>query len=352
MKRLKVDMDGLTSAFEDASWTTAYYLDLETGEVLVITEEIRSEPEEIHEETYEPEAGQDFDLAAVLRERDIPEWQQDVPLEADRVEAGEGDRYLALPGPESYQGYEDMQDFIDTVQDERLQERLERAIHGRGAFGRFKDMLAGHMRERERWFEFKEARLRERVLDWLESEGIEPILPSGPEEARQAFPPSPPPRARLIAEVLAFVQAASQLRGVMRIALIGSLTTDQPEPKDADLLVTVADDMDLASLATLGRKIQGHAQSFNRGADVFLADPRGTYLGRTCPWKRCGPGIRARCDAQHCGRRLYLHDDLGDIRLAAHLVAAPPIELWPQVLARVPVPEDVEGALLAPLRGA
>jgi len=81
------------------------------------------------------------------------------------------------------------------------------------------------------------------------------------------------------------VRAASRLPGVLRIALIGSLTTDEPDPKDADLLVTVADDADLAPLATLGRKLQGHAQSFNRGGEVFLADPRGNYLGRTCPWK-------------------------------------------------------------------
>ena len=34
-------------------------------------------------------------------------------------------------------------------------------------------------------------------------------------------------RARLIAEVLAFVQAAQRLPGVSRIALIGSLTTNK-----------------------------------------------------------------------------------------------------------------------------
>lgn len=165
-------------------------------------------------------------------------------------------------------------------------------------------------------------------------------------------PPAEEPsrRVRLIAEVLAFVGAACQLPGVVRIALIGSLTTDEPDPKDADLLVTVADDIDLAPLATLERKISGHAQSFNRGADVFLAGPRGNYLGRTCPWKRCGPGIRARCDALHCGQRLYMHDDLDTIHLAGDLIVTPAVELWPQIVARVPVPEDLEQVLLTPLR--
>ena len=58
-------------------------------------------------------------------------------------------------------------------------------------------------------------------------------------------------RARLIAEVLAFVRAAQQLPGVSRIALIGSLTTNKADPKDADLLVTVTDDTDLEPLARL-----------------------------------------------------------------------------------------------------
>src|SRR4030065_1678090 len=114
------------------------------------------------------------------------------------------------------------------------------------------------------------------------------------------------------------------------------------------MLVTVADEADLEPLAALGRKLQGHAQNIGRGGEVFLADPQGNYLGRICPWKRCGPGIRMSCDAEHCGQRLYLHADLRAIRLHKHLVAAPPIELWPQVGRRTPVPEDVEQELGTP----
>jgi hypothetical protein len=165
-------------------------------------------------------------------------------------------------------------------------------------------------------------------------------------------PPSAEPciRSRLLAEVLAFVRAARQVPGVSRIALIGSLTTQKSDPKDADLLVTVADDADLPALAQRARRLQGRAQGFNRGGDVFLTDPRGNYLGRTCPWKECVPGVRLSCDALHCGQRPYLHDDLETIRLASTLVATPPLELWPQVVVRCALPEDVERLLLTPLR--
>ena len=51
--------------------------------------------------------------------------------------------------------------------------------------------------------------------------------------------PYPGMRDRLLVGVRAFVHAARQLPGITRIALIGSLTTTKPDPKDADLLVTV-----------------------------------------------------------------------------------------------------------------
>ena len=149
--------------------------------------------------------------------------------------------------------------------------------------------------------------------------------------------------------MLAFVRAAQRLPGITRIALIGSLTTNKANPKDADLLVSVTDDTDLTSLARLTRKLQGHAQTINRGGEVFLADASNNYLGRICHWKECAPGIRMRCDALHCGRREYLHDDLETITLAQSVIAAPPLELGPEVIVRVPIPQDIEHGLLIPI---
>lgn len=149
-------------------------------------------------------------------------------------------------------------------------------------------------------------------------------------------------RTDLLEAALGFVQLAARLSEVQRVALIGSILSDRPNPKDVDLLVYVADDADLASLASAARRLQGRLQSQNRGADVFLADARRHYLGRTCSWKLCMPGVRASCDALHCGRRPHLHDDLATIRLPDSLIAAPPLELWPVVVRRCQVPADVE----------
>jgi len=156
-------------------------------------------------------------------------------------------------------------------------------------------------------------------------------------------------RAFLLSEVLRFVERARTCPGVRRIALVGSLAREENSPKDADVLVIVDEDADLAPLATAGRRLKGRAQSRNKGADIFLADPSGNYIGRTCHWRECHPGIRVACDARHCGRRPFLHDDLDDVTLNAVLVKAPPVELWPKVVRRVYIPSDVEAELLGPL---
>ena len=137
-KTLKVNLDELCSAMDDSSYEHDYYLDLETGEILFISD-------------YMDNAENDN-----LRDR----------IDEDT------ERYEQIPKAESHEGYEDMEDFIATVEDERLVELLEVAIEGKGAFRRFKNVLARYPEEGERWFRFKDDKIKERALEWLESIGI------------------------------------------------------------------------------------------------------------------------------------------------------------------------------------
>lgn len=68
-----------------------------------------------------------------------------------------------------------MEDFILTVKNEDLKEMLEAAIQGKGAFRRFKEVLSQDQNERERWFAFKHKMEKQRITDWLEGVGIEPV---------------------------------------------------------------------------------------------------------------------------------------------------------------------------------
>ena len=133
-KTLKIDLDELYDAMENSSYEVEYYLDLETGEILFVSE------------------GMDDEETGKLK-----------------IQIGEElDRYELIPKAESYEGYRDMQAFIATVEDDHLSELLEVAINGKGAFRRFKDVLLNYPEERERWFQFKDDRMKERALEWLD----------------------------------------------------------------------------------------------------------------------------------------------------------------------------------------
>jgi hypothetical protein len=155
------------------------------------------------------------------------------------------------------------------------------------------------------------------------------------------------PRPHLLEAVLAFVRAARSLPSVRRIALTGSLATDKPVPKDADVLVTIDAAVDLGPLAGLGRRLQGTAQRINLGADIFLADEAHRYIDRICHYRECFP--RVACRALSCGLRQHLNDDLQIVTLSPTLITAPPIDLWPCVVARRIVPADTHARLVAKL---
>ena len=176
--RLRIDLADLADAFDEASAEVWAFLNLDTGEVIRTTRDVRQELEAIAAELPEapPEtAAYRAAFAAALERRGAPAWMRALLWEADAVEGGLGTRFLRLPDADAHAGYTDMATFIETVASARLRERLAAAIRGRGAFRRFKDVLAGHPEERERWFAFKDGRVRERVRDWLASAGIAPI---------------------------------------------------------------------------------------------------------------------------------------------------------------------------------
>ena len=176
MKRqVNVDLDELAIALDTDFSELHQYLDLETGRIIPIMQEISWELEEIYEEIYDEDGNRVVTLEDYLQRRDDPDWQKEMMLEADRVEQGYGTRYIRVERDDPYGDYRDMERFIGTVEDSHLRERLWNAIRGRGAFRRFKDLLARHPQVEEAWFEFKDARLQKRVANWLAYHEIEPV---------------------------------------------------------------------------------------------------------------------------------------------------------------------------------
>ncbi len=346
MRKLKVDLTALEFAIEDVSGVATYYLDITNGAVIKVRTEVRRMWARIYDELSRQSNLSNADFAAMFAQAARGEITPAALQTVHNLEMGLGQRALRVPRADSRRSYEDIETFIATVTDESFRETLTQALGGQGAFRRFKETLASDRHERERWFRFRNNQMRQRVVEWLAAYEIDPLL--GSEHVPESD--EPPMRTLLLREMAEVVCALKRAPGVTRIAMIGSLATTVETPRDADLLVSVDNEVNLATLARLGRRWRAFVQSLHCSGDIFLADNRENYLGRTCPWKDCGLDHNPHCDARHCGRRHYLHDDLNTIRLSRQVTLTPPVELWPEIVLRVPVPQDVTDILIRSLQ--
>jgi len=133
-----VDLDMLSTEMEsDGSWSSGGYVDLRTGEVY----------------------GESATDAVLVGE--------DVAIDLDE----EPDRWLRFDSIGSRAGWQDMADCAQRLRDARLRERLELAIHGTGAFRRFRDLV--HDEElAEQWYAFSTDRRLGRAREFLAGGGI------------------------------------------------------------------------------------------------------------------------------------------------------------------------------------
>jgi len=308
-RTIHVNMNDLEPAFEWRDNPFSYFLDTESGNCVVL-----------------PGYGYDAEMA------------EEMKAEVELVESAPPGRFLPLGSrydPDLRPSIDEAREFVVDVDNERFRARLHGALgQRRGAFRRFLDVLHEEAGEVEHWHHFRRLRLRENIAAYLAAEGLSVTY-----DALPPFQRRNESRRHLLEGPAAFVDRVKRIHGVERIALIGSLASSKSEPNDVDLLLTIATRNIVPQIAAAGRKLKGHAQRINRGADVFLADSDGAYLGRTCPWRECEPGLRIGCEAQHCGT--YLYDDLQVVELSQQMVASPPLEIWPAVVVRQDIPADV-----------
>jgi hypothetical protein len=84
------------------------------------------------------------------------------PVELDEL------ALICIEPQPSYVWYQDMVDFVDGISDERAGRSLARAIEGRGAFRRFKDILHEDFPLLlPTWYAFRDRRAQRRAVEWL-----------------------------------------------------------------------------------------------------------------------------------------------------------------------------------------
>jgi hypothetical protein len=171
--KLPIDLNELAVAMDDNSWEHHYYLDLTSGEVTLVSDEMHIDLEAIYEEALDEYGQERMPIAEAIEQATVSDWEKPALLVADQIERTARERFREIPRPEPHDGYQAMEEFIDTVQDDHLRRNLAQAITGRGAFRRFKNLLARFPQEQERWYDFRDDRLDKRMFAWLEDEGFE-----------------------------------------------------------------------------------------------------------------------------------------------------------------------------------
>jgi hypothetical protein len=127
------------------------YLDRDSGEVHVVQSDLLRNAEEGEEPS------------------SLPEWQKPIWEIAKEVVAT--DRFVPLPSKFDVDEWAIMEEFSLSVEQESVRDELLRAIHGKGAFRYFKDVIH-RLGIQSAWYEFRTNALREIAIEWCQENAI------------------------------------------------------------------------------------------------------------------------------------------------------------------------------------
>lgn len=126
LKLEDLDLDMIAGSMQDdRSMGAEFYLDLETGDVLM------------------PgfDDDEDFDL--------------------------EDEKYVYIDRLESYESFQHMEDFTSALPEGKARTELEQTLIRSKPFRHFKDVLGHYPEEREAWYRFKDEAMRRVIIRWL-----------------------------------------------------------------------------------------------------------------------------------------------------------------------------------------
>jgi len=127
------------------------YINRKTGELITLTDEVLA-------------LAEDPDQA-----REAAEWQKELLPKAQEVIASQD----FIPLPEKFEIHEwaMMERFAESLPDAAVSDELDEALHGRGAFRRFKDAVH-RLGIADQWYRFRDAALEKIAIEFLEAHGI------------------------------------------------------------------------------------------------------------------------------------------------------------------------------------
>jgi hypothetical protein len=138
--KTRINLETLIAAYRDPAREKVFFLDKVTGALITIS----------------------------LHNPDL----QELKKLKERI-AKEPGRYPQIPKRTPHESYTDMESFIKTLKDIKLQKRLIEAIEGgQGAFRSFRDVLEAYPREKQTWNTFNGEINKKAILAFLREAGI------------------------------------------------------------------------------------------------------------------------------------------------------------------------------------
>jgi hypothetical protein len=151
MAAVTVALSDVIEHMDSSSDEATSYINRKTGELITLTDE-------------ELALAEDPEFAA-----EAPQWQTELlPKAREVLESGD---FIALPSKFDIHEWSIMDRFAQSLTDAALSGQLDAALHGRGAFRRFKD-AAQRLGLADEWYRFRETALEEIAIDFLEAHGI------------------------------------------------------------------------------------------------------------------------------------------------------------------------------------
>jgi hypothetical protein len=150
---LPATLSEIMEAIEFQTEKSTAYLNKETGEIVIISEE-------------EFQAAEDEDSPD-----NYPEWQQDnIKIAMEILDSEEN--FPALPTKHDIDEYLIMERFCLSIKNKVSSEVLSDAIKGKGTFHAFKDNVQRFKIE-DKWYKFREEAIKQIAVEWCRSKHIE-----------------------------------------------------------------------------------------------------------------------------------------------------------------------------------
>jgi len=150
---MKIKLSSIATGMEFQGLESSSYLNLKTGEVILIADE------EIHA------AEIDEDIS------DQAEWYKEAIANAKEFLENQ-DQYLELPSKYDIDEYRIMEDFVYSIPIEEQKEEMLHLIQGKGAFSRFRQGLERFLLK-DKWYKYRDSEIEKLAEEWCQENDIQ-----------------------------------------------------------------------------------------------------------------------------------------------------------------------------------